>query len=533
VNALLLSLMFSAAAPSTDIYAVIVGYNGGSEASHLPTLRFADDDALKFYRWFSGITSPDNIVLLTELDETTRASVENPPPMLAPTRTALLGAIKSLEQKLAAHRGAVFFIYAGHGLPGRFLLQPEASGEAAFTGRELRAAFSSLNADRSVLFLDACRAQSLFAERGEKDFSAEVMALEHGAENSPLGILTASSTSQNAGEAASLGGGYFSHVLASGLAGAADADNDGFIRFGELAAFVAFNTEHLFGQRPWFEAPGGDLRSVVVDLTGRPGVTFDPALAGQLKVRDPQGRMIAELNKARGARASLVIPPGHYRVEHGTDSAEIEVVDQRVSLEPAAFSSGAIAARGDEDFDGFQMPFGSEVVSALSAGYHSGVEVSQPGGWTHEIDAAYALTPAPFGLPAVEHGLDVGYRLHLFEHLVASVHGSFHSANFPHAALYRAGALFEAGWQFRPSPRVDIVPHLGLGMQALWHDGEGGSHADYSIPQLSAGVRAEVAIASGFAAFFDARADLAFIALDGVRSAFFFPQLSVGAAWRK
>src|SRR5205085_9455461 len=115
---------------------------------------------------------------------------------------------------------------------------------------------------------------------------AEVGALEHAAQSKQLGILTAASSTQSAGESATLNGGYFSHVLASGLAGAADADADGTVRFGELAAFVAFHTERLFGQRPWFEAPGGDLRSVVVDLTGRPGIAFDPSLTGRLRVRD-------------------------------------------------------------------------------------------------------------------------------------------------------------------------------------------------------------------------------------------------------
>src|SRR5439155_2466153 len=129
--------------------------------------------------------------LLTALDEPTLHSLqeigEEAPPLSPPTRTALLAAIKALEPRLTAS-SRVFFIYAGHGLPGRFLLQPEAGDEAAFTGKELRAAFASLPAERAVLFLDACRAQSMFAERGG-DFSAEVAALEKSSDSLALGIL--------------------------------------------------------------------------------------------------------------------------------------------------------------------------------------------------------------------------------------------------------------------------------------------------------------------------------------------------------
>ena len=94
----------------------------------------------------------------------------------------------------------------------------------------MRTAFAQVEAQSSLLFLDACRSQSLFTERGTKEWADEALALERAAQQQPLGILTATSSTRSACEAVSLRGGFFSHVLASGLAGAADADSDGVVR---------------------------------------------------------------------------------------------------------------------------------------------------------------------------------------------------------------------------------------------------------------------------------------------------------------
>lgn len=526
------ALLLSAAPADPELYAIIVGYNGGTD--QLPSLRFADDDALRFHRWFKGLTPEDHLWLLTEPDDATRASLgsETPRP---PTRTALLAAIDELKAKLGGKHARVFFVYAGHGLPGRFLLQPEGTDEAAFTGRELRAAFSSLDAETAVLFLDACRSQSLFAERGASDFTQEVRALERAADASPLGILTATSSTQSAGEAVSLGGGYFSHVLASGLAGAADADADGTVRFGELAAFVAFHTERLFGQRPWFEAPGGDLRAPVLDLRGRPGLQLDRKLEGRMRVRAlPGGSIVAELNKPPGLPVQLALPPGQYRVERGSDSAEIEVgtgSGAKVRVDAASFTSAAVASRGADELDGFQSPFSSDVVYALSAGYQSGVQIARLGPWRHALDVAYGIDPAPYGLLAAEHGVEAGYRLGLGRFFVG-LRGAFHSASFGNVALNRAGALLDGGLRFVPGP-LEVQPHVGVGLMAVWRSEGGTTRADFTVPVVLGGVRFEVPIGLGLSVELDARAELAFVALDGVRTPFVSPLLTLGVSWKR
>ena len=254
----------AAARPAADdIYAVVVGYNGAQAG--LPTLRFADDDAVRFSRLLSAFASDGGagrVTLLTRLDDETRRGLATAgigaTPAGPPTRGAVLRAIAEVQRALAARPAGAppptfYFVYAGHGLHGRILLEPEAGGEAALTGHELRAAIAELAraapALRSYVFIDACRSQSLFTERGAEgaeaigpDLSADVAALERRADTAAIGVLTAASAGQTTGEVRALGAGYFSHVLSSGLAGAADADGDEVVTFAELAAFVAYNT---------------------------------------------------------------------------------------------------------------------------------------------------------------------------------------------------------------------------------------------------------------------------------------------------
>jgi len=307
-----------------EVFALLVGHNGA--APGLPTLRFADDDAVRMALLFSAHAPPENLWLLAVPDEQTLGQLEraglSPPRARAPTRRALFAALDELAGRLRARARSrpayVYVFYAGHGLDGRLLLQPEVGEQAAITGTELRPALAGLEAEGLMLFGDACRSQSLCVGRGEEgpDFSAEIAAQQSAARELRLGVITAAASDRPAGETPELGAGYFSHVLASGLAGAADADGDRLVRFGELAAFVAFNTQWMASQRPWFEPPGGDLDAPVIDLRGeRAALVFDHADAGRLLISTRTGLPIfAEACTGASAPLRLVLPPGTYRL---------------------------------------------------------------------------------------------------------------------------------------------------------------------------------------------------------------------------
>ena len=96
VMMLLLSLTGSRAsgvrAPQAPlVFAVVVGNNDG--LGMLPQLRYADDDALRFYRLAVRLAGEPNVALLTELDVDTWRRIQlvghRPPPFLPPSKRKL------------------------------------------------------------------------------------------------------------------------------------------------------------------------------------------------------------------------------------------------------------------------------------------------------------------------------------------------------------------------------------------------------------------------------------------------------------
>src|SRR5262249_7232294 len=112
---LLLALSLSTGPParaapaSGDVYAVVIGYNGGQR--RLPGLRSADDDAVRFALLLGGLDTPERRVrvwTLTEIDAETEQALaraglharrDGPP-----TRAAVDAALAEVGRALAARR---------------------------------------------------------------------------------------------------------------------------------------------------------------------------------------------------------------------------------------------------------------------------------------------------------------------------------------------------------------------------------------------------------------------------------------------
>ncbi len=537
----LLSLL--SAEPAGDVYALVIGHNGGREG--LPALRFADDDALRLARTFAALPGHQQTWVLAEPDEATRSMLELaglPFPVLRePTRAALFAARDELKaallQRPKGRHATVYLFYAGHGVDGRLLLKPEeGAAESGISGPELKQLAGSLPADDVVLFVDACRAQSLFTSRGASgpDLSAQIAELQNAPAATRLGVLAAAQSNQPAGETQRLQGGFFSHVLASGLLGGADADGDEVVRFGELAAFVAFHTERLTGQRPWFEPPAGELQSPTVQLHGATWLKLDADVAGRLQISSTAGApYFAEVNKAKGKAARLALPAGRFKVVRtvGGDraSTELEVAaGAEQTLSAASFAPLIVAERGGED-EGFEAPFSASVVAALDSGFVSGR--AQPGTgrtWRHSLDVAYQVSPAPFGLPGVEHGVEAGYRFAL-GNLLLGPRVSFRASGFSSGTLRRLGVLLQAGWRFTPLKWLELSPWGAVGFKSVWLDGARPAAAPFA-PGVGLGVRLSAAIGSNLSVFLDGRYEAAWVALDGSRQLFGEPSAVLGVS---
>lgn len=546
-------------AAGTDVYAVIVGYNGAQEG--LPALRFADDDAVRFWLLLSGFTPGDGaprVTLLTRVDDDTGAGLTAAGlairPAGPPTRAALQAALDQVGRALAARPPGAppptfYFVYAGHGLHGRILLEPEVGATAGLTGHELRAAIAELGRIapglRSYLFLDACRSQSLFTERGGDtadllgpDLSAEVAALERrtDAAASTIGVLTAASVGQSAGEVRALGAGYFSHVLASGIAGAADADGDEQVTFAELAAFVAYNTDRLGAQRPWFAPPGGQLAAPVVDLRrARARLELSGAPAGRYLVEAWGGRpLLAEAVK--GERPlRLALPPGRYRVVHAAGrarprAATVELVGG-APLHLAAAASwtevdGArTVARGSasDELDpgpAFASAFTPEAVSTLQAAYDAGRAPPSPGsGGPRSVGVTAVFASAPLALGGVESGVALTYR-QAFGRWMAGAEVSFAWSSHVAATSYRLErwtALVSAGPRWHPFERLALsLVALAGGGPIVWR-GDGLTRADLFAPLAAIGGGAALRLEGRWSATLDARGGAQWISVDDGR----------------
>lgn len=547
-------LLAAAAAPlaDADVYAVVVGYNGGRAATaqrpELSALRFADDDALKLARWLTPLAAPGHLWVLTEPDASTQATLNEahlplPASLQSPTRANLFATFDALQSALdhrASSRPAVvYFYYAGHGLSGELVLKPERSDAAGLSGHELRVRLAGLHAAQVTVFIDACRAASLFVERGASgpDLSAGIDELEHRSNTAHVGVLTATQSDHPAGEASDLQGGFFSHVLASGLAGGADVDGDERVSFGELAAFVAFNTERLTGQRPWFEAPAGDLKASVVDLHGRAQLRMPPEAAGRFRVVATSGTPVsAEVNKAPGRPLSLTLPAGQYQVLRFDDAdharaARFELSEGEVRELPAfgdAVSVTRAAERGEVDWQSrsFQTPFSVEAVAALETGFVSGQPAVTTPSSRVALDASYLVSPAPFALPGLEHGGEIGARVH-FGSLLVGARFAARSAVFSAGTLVRLGLHAQVGWRWQFfTERLGLTVSGLAGMKSIFLK----SQADFTAPSLAGDVRIEGRLAPSFSVWADGRFEAAWVNLDGARTPFAEPSFLLGVS---
>jgi hypothetical protein len=549
--AVIAALALSRPAAAAEILAVVIGWNGGS--ARLAPLSFADDDAVRFALFFSALRSreaPGRVWLLTETDAATDRTLAaahlSIVPDAPPTRAAVLGALAELARTLRARPPAgprvLYVVYAGHGVEGRLLLKPDAGGEAALTGSELRAALAGVReADSSLrmfVFLDACRSESLFSERGDSgaDFGSAIAELERKANAVPVGILTAARNGRPAGEVRGLEAGYFSHVLTSGLAGAADADGDDVVSFGELAAFVAFHTRKLTGQMPWFEPPGGDLSASAMDHRGRRArlqLPFDQA--GRYLVGAGTGRPVfAEAFKARGHMVRLALPPGHYSVRREENDgrgwdADVDLGADSVDLAAVPWRPRS-SARGPDDAPVFSADFSPDVVSTLEAGFHAGrARPSDEGRFRLQLEAGWGTAPLRLGGGEPMVTLRVRRRFgpaHLA--LIARAATSTHTAGQERFDLRRFALGLEVGRGLRLGGRFSLEAFAAGGWSSVVRTAPSGTSGDLASPWAEAGARAWAWLAGPWWAVLSARLAAAWVNVDGSRPLSAAPAADIG-----
>jgi len=225
-----------------DKYAVVIGISKYKYAgAGLTNLKFADRDATAFRDFLmspdGGSFPKDNILFLVNED----ATVEN-------VRTGLFGFLsKPRPQDL------VVIYIAGHGAPDPnnpafiyFLThdtKPDSMSGTALRMTELQEAFRGIRSKRVVTFTDSCHSYGVSGARygaSQPGNNLVNQYLQQYAKGDERAVMTASDVSQLSYESEKWGGGHgvFTHFLLRGLAGAADANQDGSVTAGELFAYI-------------------------------------------------------------------------------------------------------------------------------------------------------------------------------------------------------------------------------------------------------------------------------------------------------
>lgn len=396
VSLVLLALDARAAAPARAV-AVLVGAN--APAPGREPLRFALGDAR---------------LMADTLARTGRFEKDDIVTLLEPSPRQLLEAIERVTAAAAEPGGPGLFVfyYSGHS-DGQQLFP----GGEALALTELRAVIGRLPARVRVAILDTCRGGGWTNTKG-LSVGPPLRAIDLlDADTAGTALLSSSSGVENAHEAAVYGGSFFTHHVAAGLLGAADASGDGNVTLQEVFSYAKERTvrdsAHLAPttQHPSFEIELRGRQDVVLaelarspsvlELTQRhahevvhlaSGVTAAETLPTQRTVRLalPAGQyVVRRVVDGRVLAKDVSVPPG---TSVRVDESELLPADERLALKG-----------GGEDFD---PPSAHDTLPAGSWELRLGLGVST--GRSREFGARLFSTDAPEDAPLEREFSSVG-----------------------------------------------------------------------------------------------------------------------------
>jgi hypothetical protein len=233
--------------PSRDQWAVVIGA-GRYESPEVPRLRYTVPDAEGLYQILIGPAGfkQEHVLLLT--DRTERK----------PTLRNIKWALGTYLARSAKKDDTVLIFFAGHGAPevdqqgverdglAKYLVpidaEPDDLYSTALPMDELQTIFNRIEAERVVVFLDACYSGAAggrtFASKKTRAMNVDDLFLERLTRSKGRAILTASRPAEVSLELPDLGHGVFTYYLIQGLEGAADLNHDGIVTLQELYEYL-------------------------------------------------------------------------------------------------------------------------------------------------------------------------------------------------------------------------------------------------------------------------------------------------------
>lgn len=289
--------------------------NGGVDRG---LLRYAVSDAEHFVAVLQemGGLDPADVLLLRD-------------PNLADFEQGLADLSRRVQvARRRAGRLEVLFYYSGHADEEGLLLAGDHLGY-----RQLLDSLKTTEAAVRIAVLDACNSGTITRTKGGK--RQPPFLVDESFDMRGYAFLTSSSADEAAQESDRIEASFFTHYLISGLRGAADVTDDGWVTLHEAYQFAFDETRaRTIGtaggtQHPAYEGQMRGTGGVVMTEVRRnaAGLLLDEGLAGRLFIRNAQQRLVAELNKSPGRSVELGLVPGAYTLFLAMGDADWQVAE--------------------------------------------------------------------------------------------------------------------------------------------------------------------------------------------------------------
>ncbi len=218
---------------AVKIWAVVIGV---SAYTHMPVLRYSDDDAYRIYAFLKspeGGALPESQIKILIDEDATRANILN-----------------TLQETFlqADENDMVLLYYSGHGLKGAFIPIDYDGYHNSISHEEIFSVFDRSKAKYKVCYADACYSGSMTAMKAV-DIQTDLHRYYHQLEDTRKGLafLLSSKGEEYSLEDKGLRQGVFTHFLIRGLKGEADTDQDKLVTINELYRFVRWGVRKYTG----------------------------------------------------------------------------------------------------------------------------------------------------------------------------------------------------------------------------------------------------------------------------------------------
>lgn len=217
--------------PEVRIWAVVIG---AAQYSHMPSLRYTDDDAYQVYAFLKspeGGALPDSQIRLLIDEDATYQNIFNA------MRSAFLQADEN---------DVLLFYFSGHGLRGAFLPVDYDGQNNRLEHEVITELLQSSRARHKLVLADACHSGSLLAMKAPTNLLQDYYEAFESAK-AGMALLMSSKGEEYSLEDGGLRSGIFSHFLVNGLKGAADSDSNKIVTVDELYNYVYQNVRRYTG----------------------------------------------------------------------------------------------------------------------------------------------------------------------------------------------------------------------------------------------------------------------------------------------